>query len=110
MTEKRFRPNRSFARRWFSLAGFFLVSVAIFSNVPRVAAQTGVSWLPVSKEDLDLKDNPLAPGEPAIILYREVRTDSAKSYETHYTRIKILKDNGKEYANVEIPFVENEIE
>jgi transglutaminase-like putative cysteine protease len=110
MTEKGFSPNRNLAQAWFSLAGLFLVSVAIFSGTPRVAAQTAVPWLPVSKEDLDLKDNALAPGEPAIILYREVQTDSAKSYETHYTRIKILKDSGKEYANVEIPYVEKEIE
>src|SRR5437016_5172365 len=88
MTEKGFSPNRNFARRWFGLAGFFLLSAAISSGVPHAVAQMAVPWLPVSKEDLDLKDNPLAPGEPAIILYREVQTDSVKSYETHHTRIK----------------------
>jgi hypothetical protein len=110
MTEKGFSPKRNFAGAWFRLACLSLVSVAIFSGVPQVAAQTAIPWLPVSKEDLDLKDNPLAPGEPAMILYREVQTDSAKSYETHYTRIKILRDSGKKYGTVEIPYVENEID
>ncbi len=86
------------------LVCWVIVIVSFFSFASWASAQTPVSWLPVSKEDLELKDNPLAPGEPAIILYSEVQTDSAKSYETIYTRIKILKDKGKDYANVEIPY------
>jgi hypothetical protein len=109
MTKKGLSPKRNFAEVWFRLAYLSLVSVAMLAGPPQATAQTPIPWLPVSKEDLDLKDNPLAPGEPAMILYREVQTDSAKSYETHYTRIKILTDNGKEYANVEIPYIENEI-
>ena len=76
----------------------------LFSGASLASAQTPVSWLPVSKEELELKDNPLAPGEPAIILYHEIQNDSSKSYETVYTRIKVLKDKGKDYANVEIPY------
>ena len=76
----------------------------LLSGASLAAAQTPVSWLPVSKEELELKDNPLAPGEPAIILYHEIQNDSSKSYETVYTRIKVLKDKGKDYANVEIPY------
>jgi hypothetical protein len=82
----------------------------MFFVVPEAVGQIAVPWLPVPKEDLELKDNPLAPGEPAIILYREVQTDSPKGYETHYTRIKILKESGKKYGTVEIPYVEKEIE
>jgi hypothetical protein len=59
---------------------------------------------------MELKDNPLRPGEPAMILYREIQTDSAKSLETHFTRIKIFKQAGKKYADVEIPYFEKEIE
>ena len=36
----------------------------LLSGASLAAAQTPVSWLPVSKEELELKDNPLAPGEP----------------------------------------------
>lgn len=87
--------------RW---ACWVIIIFSLYSGVSLAVAQTPVSWLPVSKEELELKDNPLAPGEPAIILYRELQTDSAKSHQTVYTRIKILKENGKDYANVEIPY------
>jgi hypothetical protein len=73
-------------------------------------AQTAPAWPPVSPEELELKDNPLRPGEPAIILYRDIETDSAKSLETHFTRTKIFKEAGKKYADIEIPYLEKELE
>src|SRR5690242_12279558 len=62
-------------------------------------------WLPVNPADLALKDNPASPGSHAMILYREVHTDSAKSYVSEYIRIKIFTEEGKDYGDVEIPFV-----
>lgn len=49
---------------------------------------------------------PLAPGAPAIILYREVYRDDSglQDYENNYERIKILTEEGRKYADVEIPF------
>jgi Domain of Unknown Function with PDB structure (DUF3857) len=85
----------AFGGAFFSLAGI---------------AQTAAAWPPVSKEELELKDNPLSPGETAMILYREIQTDSAKSLETHFTRVKIFKEDGKKYANIEIPYLEKELE
>jgi hypothetical protein len=73
-------------------------------------AQAAPAWPPVSREELELKDNPLRPGEPAMILYREIQTDSSKSLETHFTRIKILKEDGKKYADIEIPYLEKELQ
>ena len=69
-------------------------------------AQANSSFPPVSKEDLQLQDNPAHPGDPAIILYREIDTDSAKSTETHFVRIKVFNDAGKKYGDVEIPYVQ----
>jgi hypothetical protein len=57
----------------------------VFSSLTGTA-QTASAWPPVSQEELELKDNPLRPGEPAMILYREIQTDSAKSLETHFTK------------------------
>jgi len=74
------------------------------------AAQTASPWLPVAKEDLDLKSNPERPGEPAMILYQEIQADSAQSAETHYTRIKIFTEKGRDYADVGIPYVEKRTE
>ena len=87
-----------------------LVYAWILSCKNTAEAQLAVAWQPVSKEDLDLKDNPLDPGEAAMILYQEIQTDSAKSFETHFVRIKIFRDEGRKYANVEIPYFENRID
>jgi hypothetical protein len=57
-----------------------------------------------------MTSEPLAPGAPAIILYRQVdRDDNARtSHEDNYYRIKILQEEGRKYANVEIPFFKRE--
>jgi hypothetical protein len=61
---------------------------------------------PVSPDELKMTSEPLAPGAPAIILYRQVdRDDNGKtSHEDNYVRIKILTEEGRKYADVEIPF------
>ena len=53
---------------------------------------------------------PLAPGAPAIILYRQVdRDDNGRtSHEDSYFRIKILTEEGRKYADIEIPFYKDE--
>ena len=67
-----------------------------------------------------MTSEPQAPGASAIILYREVNRDdygrtahggmqlmgnesAADRYEENYYRIKILTEEGRKYANVEIP-------
>ena len=70
------------------LLGLLLVAAA----TPLLAKD---EWLPVSKEDLALKDNPAQPGAAAMILHREVFTDNAYYWESNYTRIKIFTDEGK---------------
>ena len=68
----------------------------------------GVGFSPISPEELKMTSEPLAPGAPAIILYRQVdRDDNGRGtvHEDNYQRIKILTDEGRKYANIEIPFV-----
>ena len=62
---------------------------------------------PATPEELKMTSEPLAPGAPAIILYRQVdRDDSGDSgREVNYVRIKILTEEGRKYADVEIPFL-----
>jgi hypothetical protein len=69
-------------------------------------AWAGVGFQPISADELAMKTEPLAPGAPAIILYRQVdRDDNGQtSHEDDYYRIKILTEEGRKYANVEIPF------
>jgi Domain of Unknown Function with PDB structure (DUF3857) len=64
-------------------------------------------WQPVSPEELKMTSVPEAP---AVILYRQVdRDDSGRvPHEYNYVRIKILTDEGRKYADVEIPFFKGE--
>jgi hypothetical protein len=67
---------------------------------------------PISSDELALKTEPLAPGASAIILYRQVDRDDngSTSHEDNFIRIKILTEEGRKYANVEIPFVKEQDE
>jgi transglutaminase-like putative cysteine protease len=66
------------------------------------------TWPPISAQDLALKDSPITPGEPAMILYYDVRTDNTNATETVFVRIKIFREKGKKYADIEIPYFEKQ--
>lgn len=61
---------------------------------------------PVSPEELKMTSEPLAPGAPAIILFRQVDRDDRgnTAHENDFVRIKILTEEGRKYGDVEIPF------
>ena len=84
---------------------FFLILAAGRFFPSKVSA--GVGFQPISSEELKMTGEALAPGAPAIILYRQVdRDDNGQtSHEDNYVRIKILTEEGRKYANVELPFV-----
>lgn len=86
----------------------FLVLAA--AKYPPVTVRAGEGFQPISPEELKMTSEPLAPGAPAIILYREVdRDDSGRGavHENNYYRIKILTEEGRKYGNIEIPFLKN---
>jgi hypothetical protein len=60
-------------------------------------------WKPVSAEDLQLKEVPDAKGAHAAILYYEDILNDKESVESVYFRIKILSEEGKKYADIELP-------
>src|SRR5579863_3281890 len=101
-----------------------LVALGVFGvlfHPPTLHA--GVGFQPVSPEELKMTGEPSAPGAPAVILYRQVdRDDYGRSghggmrivgshgddpgaYEDDYFRIKVLTEEGRRYANVEVIFV-----
>jgi hypothetical protein len=90
-------------RRLFATSTFVL-----FTLLPadRALASTIQGFQTVSAEELGMKGEPLAPGAPAIILFREVNCDNmaGSTHEYNYYRIKILSDEGRKYADIEIPF------
>ncbi|MGB6386498.1 MAG: DUF3857 domain-containing protein [Terriglobales bacterium] len=92
----------------FRLAKCVLVALAVWMlAVPQAKAGAGVGFQPISPDELKMASEPLAPGAPAIILYRQVDRDDNihTSHEDNYLRIKILTEEGRKYANIEIPFL-----
>ncbi len=65
-----------------------------------------VGFQPVSPDELKMTSEPKAPGAHAIILFRQVDRDDRglTAHEDVYFRIKILTEEGRKYADIEIPF------
>lgn len=61
-------------------------------------------WLPISPDELKMTSEPKALGAPAIFLYRQVDRNDNEPSEAVYARIKILTEEGRKYADVEVPF------
>jgi hypothetical protein len=79
---------------------FLAVFVCLFSAPLMLAQKEG--WIPITSEDLQMKEVPGDPGASAVLLYYANYIDDNVDSEFVYRRIKILKDDGKKYANVEI--------
>jgi hypothetical protein len=61
-------------------------------------------WTQPTAEELSMTSLPQVPGAPALYLYREeVQVDHMHVYSV-YTRMKILTEGGKKYANVELKY------
>lgn len=90
-------------RRFLALS---ILCVAVLFFVPKRPVNAGDDWLPIDPSDLKMSSETLAPGAPAVYLYRQVdREDSGRATsERNYVRIKILTEEGRKHANVEIPF------
>ncbi len=87
----------------------FAILCAVACMFPPGHSSAGDDWLPITPEDLALKDNPASKGANAMILYRSsdvnekyVNTDGA--YINNYLRIKIFTQEGTDQGNVVIPF------
>lgn len=83
------------------------VWVVLLGGLVLAAQQArGIGFQPVLQEELKMTSEPLAPGAAAIILYRQVdRDDNIHTpHEDDYVRIKILTEEGRKHADVEIPF------
>lgn len=84
-----------------------LVTAMCFWVAPEACASD--PWQPISPDELKMTVEPKAPGAPAIYLYRQVdRDDDTGHREFDYMRIKILTEEGRKYADVNIPFVKED--
>ena len=93
-------PRRRLAPA-FLFCGIFFLTLALASQ-----ALAGIGFQPVNPDELKMTTEPKAPGAAAIILFRQVERDDTGNnpHEDSYYRIKILKEEGRKYANVEIQF------
>src|SRR4029077_13325287 len=83
----------------------FALTLACTFFLPK-AASAGVGFQPVNPEELKMTSEPLAPGAPAIILYRQGDRDDNRNTppQDNYLRVKILTEEGRRQANVELVF------
>jgi hypothetical protein len=59
-------------------------------------------WQQPTPDELKMTSEPAAPNADAVYLYREDVTDNKLHMEAVYVRLKILRDEGKKYADVEL--------
>ena len=94
--------------RFRSLVLVSLLFVFITILAPNTAWAVG--FQAVSPDELKMTSEPKAPGAPALILFREVDRDDRgqTAHEDVYFRIKVLTEEGRKYADIEIPFFKEE--
>ncbi len=69
------------------------------------AGAWAADFLKPTAEELSMTSLKGYPGVPAVILYREEITKDDLHVVQHYERLKVLTDEGKRYANVELGYV-----
>lgn len=79
---------------------FIVCALLAVSVVPACAQKE--DWLPVTKQDLDIREVPNSPGADAIQLYYADFINDEQQTEFFYHRIKILNERGNRHADVEI--------
>jgi hypothetical protein len=78
---------------------YLLFLVPIF-----LVMQARADWPTINPEDLKMTDLAEQKGAPAVVLLREEVADDPNNNHSVYMRIKVLNENGKRYADVEIPY------
>jgi hypothetical protein len=59
-------------------------------------------WLPITQQDFSINEVPNDPGADAIQLYMSYYKDDDSRFISVYKRIRILRESGRERADVEI--------
>lgn len=83
---------------------FVLFTLFAILAIPRVLHAGGGYGAPIDPAELQMKDLPEQPGAPACVLYHEEIDDDLRRSHFVYTRIKVLTEAGRKYADVQIPY------
>jgi len=82
-----------------------ILLLLVYPTPMSAGSSSRAEWLPVTPEEAKMTSEPKAPGAPAIYLYRQVDRDDIQNREFTYARIKIFTEEGRKYANIELPFL-----
>lgn len=97
-------PAESDSRNRFGKVLLRTLSFLCIAAAPMASAYGSDSFVKPTKEELAMTSLPGYPGAAAVVLYREEITKDDMHSVLHYDRIKVLTDEGKKYANVELGF------
>lgn len=81
-----------------------LIITFLFAIPLACAPAFGADWPPISDSDRSFNSVPQQPGASAVILAREQTDDNMNNSLIVYERIKILNDDGRKHATVELPY------
>jgi len=84
---------------------FLSLAFFVFFVVPALAQKE--DWLPITQQDLEIRQVPGNPGADAIQLYFADYINDQDQNEFFYYRIKILNEKGNRHADVEIAIPPN---
>lgn len=92
---------------WVGLRGVGRWRIALLAvvMVGAMTARAADPFIKPTAEELAMTSLPGYPGAPAVVLFREEITNDDLHVVQHYERIKILTEDGKKYANVQLNFV-----
>lgn len=79
-----------------------LVSLLFLPSSLLTSRAFAAEWQQPTPEELSMAASPADPNADAVYLYREDVTDNKLHMEAVYVRLKILRDEGKKYGDVEI--------
>lgn len=82
-----------------------LLVLAGLALAPFAARRASAQFVEPTKEELSMTSIPGYPGAAAVVLFREEITKDDLHVVLHYERIKVLTEEGKKYANVELGYV-----
>jgi hypothetical protein len=89
-----------FSCPWRTLRTSLLLAAVLVPSLAAIAEQ----FIAPTREELQMTSLPGYPGAAAVVLYREEITKDDLHEVLHYDRIKVLTEEGKKYANVELPY------
>ena len=87
---------------------FWISVVVVGSTLFCTPVATGQDWDPITEMEKSLNTNPIDPGGGAIVLFKRgnIKLGTEKVFAatrvTTYTRIKILNEAGRKFANISI--------